>query len=112
MITSTKIIVALMDIFATPWRLYNGAQFVSGEFEGFLRECVIEHRKSLVWLQANEGVERRNRTLLKSMKTAAAEVKRWIDELPKFLLAYMSTPQAAAVAKMFGEEIRTKIPYL
>ena len=100
LITSTKIIVALMDIFATPWRL--GAQFVNGEFEGFLRECVIEHRKSLIWLQANEGVERRNRTLLKSMKTAAAEVKRWIDELPKFLLAYMSTPQAAAVAKMFG----------
>ena len=42
------------------------------------------------------------------MKTAAAEVKMWIDELPKFLLAYMSTPQAA----MFGKEIRTKIPYL
>lgn len=46
------------------------------------------------------------------MKTAAAEVKMWIDELPKFLLAYMSTPQAAAVANMFGKEIRTKIPYL
>ena len=101
-----------MDIFATPWRLYNGTQFVNGEFEGFLRECVIEHRKSLIWLQANEGVERRNRTLLKSMKTAAAEVKMWIDELQKFLLAYMSTPQASAVAKMFGREIRTKIPYL
>ena len=101
-----------MDIFATPWRLYNWAQFVNGEFERFLRECVIEHRKSLIWLQANEGVERRNRTLLKSMKTAAAEVKMWIDELPKFLLAYMSTPQAAAVANMFGKEIRTKIPYL
>ena len=85
---------------------------MNGEFEGFLRECVIEHRKSLIWLQANEGVERRNRTLLKSMKTAAAEVKMWIDELQKFLLAYMSTPQASAVAKMFGREIRTKIPYL
>ena len=46
------------------------------------------------------------------MKTAAAEVKMWIDELPKFLLACMSTPQATAVANMFGKEIRTKIPYL
>lgn len=91
---------------------HPGDSITGRKFEGFLRECVIEHRKSLVWLQANEGVERRNRTLLKSMKTAAAEVKRWIDELPKFLLAYMSTPQAAAVAKMFGKEIRTKIPYL
>ena len=47
---------------------------MSGEFEGFLKECGIEHRKSPpLWPQANGEVERQNRTLLKSMKIAAAE---------------------------------------
>ena len=90
---------------------------MSGEFEGFLQECGIEHRKSPpLWPQANGEVERQNRTLLKSMKIAAAEGKRWIDELPKFLLAYRSTPQvstgATPASLMFGKEIRTKLPQL
>ena len=50
------------------------------------------------------------------MKIAAAEGKRWIDELPKFLLAYGSTPQvstgATPASLMFGKEIRTKLPEL
>ena len=47
------------------------------------------------------------------MKIAAAGVKRWIHELPKFLLTYRSTPQASTGAKtaslIFGKEIRTKL---
>ena len=90
---------------------------MSGEFEGFLQECGIEHRKSPpLWPQANGEVERQNRTLLKSMKIAAEEEKRWIDELPKFLLAYRSTPQvstgATPASLMLGKEIRTKLPEL
>ena len=120
--TTPGIIAALMDIFPRfgfPFTLKtdNGAQFMSGEFEGFLQECRIEHRKSPpLWPQANGEVERQNGTLLKSMKIAAAEGKRWIEELPKFLLAYRSTPQvstgAIPASLMFRKEIRTKLPEL
>ena len=121
--TSTpRIIATLMDIFARfgfPYTLKtdNWAQFVSGEFEGFRQECGIEHRKSPpLWPQVNGEVERQNRTLLKFMKIAAAEGKRWLDELPTFLLAYRSTPQvstgATPTSPMFGKEISTKLPEL
>ena len=64
-ITTPRIIAALLDIFARfgfPYNLKtdNGAQFLSGEFEGFLQECGIEHRKSPpLWPQANEEVKDR-----------------------------------------------------
>ena len=50
------------------------------------------------------------------MKIATAEEKRWFVVLPKFLLAYRSTPQvstgATPASLMFGKEIRTKLPEL
>ena len=36
-----------------------------------------------------------NRTLLKVLKVAQVEGKRWQDELQKLLLAYRSMPQAS-----------------
>ena len=50
------------------------------------------------------------------MKTAAGEGERWIDELPKFLLAYRSTPQvstgATPASLMSRKKIKTKLPEL
>ena len=74
--TTPKIITALEEIFARFGYLYslktdNGPQFVSREFEEFLRGCGIEHRRSPpLWPQANGEVERQNRSLLKTLKVA------------------------------------------
>ena len=60
----------------------SAAQFVSEEFEEFLSKNGIEHRKSPpLWPQANGEMERQNRTLLKVLKIAQVEGKRWKDEL-------------------------------
>lgn len=120
--TTPKMIAALSEIFSRfgyPYSLKtdNGPQFVSKEFEEFLRECGIEHRRSPpLWPQANGEVERQNRTLLKTLKVAEVEGKKWTEELPKFLLAYRSTPQVSTGATpaflMFGREIKSKLPEL
>ena len=86
----------------------NAPQFVAEEFENFLATHGIQHRKSPpLWPQANDEVERQNRTLLKSLKVAEAEgSKKWKDELDKFLLAYRTTPHSSKGATpaflMFG----------
>ena len=90
---------------------------MSEEFEVFLTGHGIEHRKSTpLWPQANGEVERQNRTLLKSLKIADAEGKRWKEELNKFLLAHRTTPHSSTGATpaflMFGRELKTKLPEL
>ncbi|CAB3997741.1 Neural cell adhesion molecule 1, partial [Paramuricea clavata] len=120
--TTQKVIEVLTPIFARygyPFTLKsdNGAQFVLEEFEDFLTESGIQHRKSPpLWPQANEEVERQNRTLLKSLKVAHVENKKWKDELNKFLLAYRTTPHSSTgvspVFMMFGRELKTKLPEL
>ncbi|CAB4022188.1 Transposon Tf2-9 poly, partial [Paramuricea clavata] len=120
--TTQRVIAALSDIFARfgfPHSLEsdNCPQFVSEEFRRYLRENGIEHRKSPpLWPLANGEVERQNGTLLKTLKVAKAEGKKWQEELPKFLLAYRSTPQvntgATPAYLMFGRELKTKLPEL
>ena len=100
-ITSRKMIEALTPIFTRygyPFSLKadNAPHFVSEEFENFLATHGIQHRKSQpFWPQANGEVERQNRTLLKPLKVAEAEGKKWKDELDKFLLAYRTTPHGS-----------------
>ena len=120
--TSQKMIEALTPIFTRygyPFSLKsdNAPQFVSEEFEAFLTDHGIEHRKSPpLWPQANGEVERQNRTLLKSLKIAEVEGKKWKEELNKFLLAYGTTPHSSTGATpaflMFGRELKTKLPEL
>ena len=54
--------------------------------------------------------------MLKSLKVAVAEGKKWKDELDKFLLAYRTTPHSSTGATlaflMFGKELKTKLPEL
>ena len=110
--TSQKMIEALMPIFTRygyPFSLKsdNAPQFVSEEFEVLLTGHGIEHRKSTpLWPQANGEVERQNRTLLKSLKIADTEGKRWKEELNKFLFIqnnpsqqYRSNPSISNVWK-------------
>ena len=120
--TFRKMIDSLMPIFTRygyPFSLKsdNAPQFVSEEFESFLATHGIQHRKSPpLWPQANGEVERQNRTLLKSLKVAEAEGKKWKDELDRFLLAYRTTPHSSTGATpaflMFGRELKTKLPEL
>ena len=71
----------------------NGPQFVSQEFEVYLKDNNIEHGASTpLWPQANGEVERQNRSLLKAMRVAHSEGRDWRKELQKFLLGYRSTP--------------------
>lgn len=119
-VTSGKMISCLEAMFAThglPMSIKtdNGPQFVSEEFEVYLKDNNIEHRTSTpLWPQANGEVERQNRSLLKAMRVAHSEGRDWRKELQKFLLGYRSTPHTTtgvSPAKLlFGREIRSKLP--
>ena len=120
--TSAKIIEALTPMFARfgfPFSLRtdNGPQFVSKEFEAFLRTNGIEYRKSTPsWPQASGEVERQNRSSLKCLQIAHLEGKNWRAELLVSLTAYRSTPQTTTGTTpcymMFGREVRSKLPEL
>ena len=67
----------------------NGPQFVAEEFDLYLREHGITHRRvTPYWPQANSEVERFNRTLEKAICAANTEGKDWKSELNSFLLNY------------------------
>ena len=78
-ITASQIISRLEKIFAVhglPVIITsdNGPQFRSEEFEHYLVDNGILHRKvTPQWAQANGEVERQNRSLLESMRIAQAE---------------------------------------
>ncbi|PFX19169.1 Uncharacterized protein K02A2.6 [Stylophora pistillata] len=92
-------------------------QFVSDEFERFLKTNDIEYHSSIpLWPQANREVERQNRNLLKALKIAKAEKKSIWTEMRKFLTAYRTTPHSSTgvtpAKLLFNKEIRSKIPEL
>ena len=95
--TSRKIIEAISPMFSKfgiPFflRTDNGPQFVSEEFETFLRSHCVEHRRTTpLWPQANGKVERQNRYLLKCLQIAHSEKKNLRTELVTWLTACRST---------------------
>ena len=97
--TSAEVIGALAPMlarFGFPFSLRtdNWPQFISEEFEAYLRTNGIAHRKTTpMWPQANGEVERQNRSLLKCQQIAHLEGKNWKTELLVWLVAYRSTPQ-------------------
>ena len=105
--TSSKVIEAMTPMFArfgVPFSLRtdNGPQFVSEEFETFLRTHGVQHQKTApLWPQANGEVERQNRSLLKCLQIAHLEGKNWRTELTTWLAAYRSTPQTTTGATPF-----------
>ena len=95
--TSSRIIKLMDDMFTVhglPITISSdqGPQFVSKEFEDFLEDNSISHRKvTPLWAQANGEVEGQNRSLLKCMKIAQSEGQDWRKELTKYLKAYRTT---------------------
>ena len=95
----------------------NGPQFVAEEFDSYLRDHSITHRRvTPYWPQANSEVERFNRTLEKAIRAATTEGKDWKNEINTFLLNYRATPHCTTgkspAVLLFGREIRTKLPSL
>ena len=86
-VTASQIISRLEKIFAVhglPVTITsdNGPQFRSEEFERYLVDNgILHYTVTPQWAQANGEVERQNRSLLKSMRIARAEGKKWRKEL-------------------------------
>ncbi len=115
-VTSQVVIKFLTELFAR-WGIPevlvsdNGVQFVSGEFESFLRSCDIKHIKSsLYYPQSNGLVERFNSSVKQAVRTAVAEGKPPDVAVRDLLVAYRSTPQPATGVSparlMLGRQIR------
>jgi len=91
--TSEKVIECSEKIFTThglpqSLRSDNGPQFRSVVFERYLEDNGIDHRKTTpLRPQANNEVERLNKSRLKRMKIAQAEGKEWKKKVRKYLVA-------------------------
>lgn len=93
----------------------NRPQFISQEFQRFVEDECIDHRRvTPLWPQANGEVERQNRSLLKRIKIAQIEKKDWRKEIESFLVMHKTTPQSATgvrlTERMFRWKLRTRIP--
>ena len=121
-ITASQIISRLEKIFAVhglpvTTTSDNGPQFRSEEFEQYLVDNGILHRKvTPQWAQANGELERQNQSLLKNMRIAQAEGKTWRKELVHYLATYRTTPHSVTgvcpAELLFGRKIRIKMPEL
>ncbi|XP_074342912.1 uncharacterized protein LOC141680637 [Apium graveolens] len=72
----------------------NGPQFIGAEFESYLQERRIKHKKSSVaYPQGNGQVEVTNKILLRGIEKRLKESKsKWPEELQSVLWSYRTTP--------------------
>ena len=118
-VTSRTVIQFLSAVFSRegdPKELVsdNGSQFVSREFETFLCDRGIVHRKSSVYYpRANGEIERFNRSLKDSLQTASLEGKPWKEFTREFLHVYRATPhsttQLSPAELLHGRPMHTKL---
>ncbi|VFQ94347.1 unnamed protein product [Cuscuta campestris] len=82
----------------------NGTQFEEAEFQDFLKTWGIQHTKvSVAYPQANGQVENVNRTIIDGIKKKVlSEGSKWVDELPRILWTYRTTPRRATGDTPFG----------
>ncbi|VFQ90237.1 unnamed protein product [Cuscuta campestris] len=82
----------------------NGTQFEEAEFQDFLKTWGIQHTKvSVAYPQANGQVENVNRTIISGIKKKLlSERSKWVDELPRVLWTYRTTPRRATGDTPFG----------
>ncbi|VFQ92783.1 unnamed protein product [Cuscuta campestris] len=82
----------------------NGTQFEEAEFQDFLKTWGIQHTKvSVAYPQANGQVENVNRTIISGIKKKLlSEGSKWVDELPRILWTYRTTPRRATGDTPFG----------
>ncbi|XP_074350127.1 uncharacterized protein LOC141689668 [Apium graveolens] len=71
----------------------NRLQFVGSDFEAYLKELEIKHKKtSIAHPQGNGQVEVTNRTIIRGLEKWLEESKKnWLDELSKVLWSYRTT---------------------
>ncbi|VFQ84418.1 unnamed protein product [Cuscuta campestris] len=82
----------------------NGTQFEEAEFQDFLKTWGIQHTKvSVAYPLANGQVENVNRTIISGIKKKLmSEGSNWVDELPRVLWTYRTTPRRATGDTPFG----------
>ncbi|VFQ85727.1 unnamed protein product [Cuscuta campestris] len=82
----------------------NGTQFEEAEFQDFLKTWRIQHTKvSVAYPQANGQVENANRTIIHGIKKKLlSEGSKWVDELPRILWTYRTTPRRTMGDTPFG----------
>ena len=91
-VTSRTVITFLTQLFAReglPSEIVsdNGVQFVSSEFEDFLKQLGISHCKaSLYYPRANGEVERWNRVLKQTLQIATSQGKDWKEATLELLM--------------------------
>lgn len=75
----------------------NGPQFVGSDFENYLKERGIKHKKSSVaYPMGNGQVEVTNRILLRGIEKRLQESKnKWPEELPNVLWTYKTSPRTS-----------------
>ncbi|XP_074355659.1 uncharacterized protein LOC141695298 [Apium graveolens] len=94
---------------------HNGPQFVGSDFESYLRELGIKHKRaSVAHPQGNGQVEVTNRTILRGLEKRLEESKKTCpDELLKVLWSYRTTPRMGTYETPFklayGTEARIPI---
>ncbi|KAJ8375109.1 hypothetical protein SKAU_G00056890 [Synaphobranchus kaupii] len=94
--------------------LQEDCVFVSQEFDTFLQDRGIVHRKSSVYYpRANGEIECFNRSLKDSLQTALLEGKPWKEFTRDFLHVYRatahSTTQRSPAELLHGRPMRTKL---
>ena len=96
-VTSSSVMQVLDEIFAReglPKVLLsdNGPQFISREFESFLRERGIRHETTALYMPAANGlVERWNGTVKAQLEIAMGKGEAWREYINLFLLQYRVT---------------------
>ncbi|XP_074373651.1 uncharacterized protein LOC141714000 [Apium graveolens] len=90
--------------------LDNEPQFVGSDFEAYLKELDIKHKRASVAHPLGNGqVEVTNRTILRGLKKRLEESKKnWLDELPKVLWSYRTTPKTGTGETPFKFAYRTE----
>lgn len=95
----------------------NGPQFISGEFETFLKVRGIKHQLvSVYYPQSNGQVERFNRTLKGFLQCATLERSSIRSSLVDYLMIYRCTPHArtglSPALLLHGRKPRTRLNIL
>lgn len=117
--TSTTIIRSLKALFSR-WGIPRmittdgGPQFVSNEFEDFLKAYGITHRRTPFYHpQGNSGVERLNRVGKEGLKSHLQDGYSFLEAVQSILWAYRSTPHALTgvtpAELMLGRKITTPL---
>jgi transposase InsO family protein len=91
----------------------NGRQFISQEFENFMKECGIIHRTSAPYHPNSNGqAERYVQTVKRALKTMEGEKGTLQNKIQKLLMQLRQSPNATGTSAyhlMFGRKIKTNL---